>query len=749
MSEIIDDELPLSLITRLSPLNPRQDMTSDVSTLAATIRARGLLHPILVQALAGDEIGEFAVLAGGRRWRALRLLDSEDLDAPFVRVHIFKGSEAEAREAALAEAVTQKPLHPVEEFEAFSDLEKSGFDVPTIAADFALTERHVRQRLALGRTIAPVRALWREGTISRDIAEIFAAGSPEAQEAALQAEMALPEFSRWAGYRIRKLIRREVVEAQEALAKFILGEPARRASYELLGGRVEESLFSEETVLLDRAIAQNFVNGYLLQAAEEIMQQEGWGRAEIASGAHPDPDPVDVEPDYTAKEERRLEAIKAQLRDAHDPEDRAALEREEEEIDTRAFLRAVPKKARATLGVRAEMDGQGRLEIIRAIPQAEPEELPEQEDGDAPTVSGSNRRASNPRERNEPEPPAIPPAPGGKEADEIFQDALGAGLASATARNPYLALALATAALGCSHGCIGIGLRTTFDEVDAPRHELLQRLESSHFLTALAIVAPIPLADLSAAFAELVARAICFDDVKPGQTRNFMSLATRMGAARNDVADALDYKALFAALSREDALDAIRAIDGEAAANEAAKLRKPKIVERAAILAKDRKWLPGALATLFASEPQDTRSTAQAMVEAIESDEAGQGEVERRGDEIWSGAEDAPAEDAALAQLAWTKDVETFCLASRSLPVLAKFLAERCYRDDESKIYLSEFREALAEFGKGLDPHFALSAREQDAALADLGIKQKRIQGATHLIGLALRKVSEARQAAE
>lgn len=65
MSEIIDDELPLSLITGLSPLNPRQDMTSDVSTLAATIRARGLSHPILVHALVGEE--GYAVLAGGRR----------------------------------------------------------------------------------------------------------------------------------------------------------------------------------------------------------------------------------------------------------------------------------------------------------------------------------------------------------------------------------------------------------------------------------------------------------------------------------------------------------------------------------------------------------------------------------------------------------------------------------------------------------------------------------------------------------
>ncbi|CAN2533076.1 hypothetical+protein [Methylocapsa aurea] len=773
MSEIIDEELPLALITRLSPLNPRQDMTSDVSTLAATIRARGLLHPILVHALAGDEpgdpgeIGEFAVLAGGRRWRALRSI-APDLNA-YLKVHIFKGSDAEAREAALAEAVTQKPLHPVEEFEAFADLEKSGFDVPTIARDFALTERHVKQRLALGRLSPRVRALWREGTISRDLAEVFTAGTIEAQDAALDSCGDAPQL-----YFVRKALRREGVGAHETLAKFILAEPARRASYELLGGRIEESLFSEETILLDRTIANNFVDGYLLAAAEEIMQQEGWGRAEIAGGA--DPDPIEVEPDYTAKEERRIEAIRAECRECTDGDRRLALDKEADEIDIRAFLRALPKKTRAALGVRAELDSNGQLEIIRAIPQVEPEEE-ELEAGalarDPATgeIVQAGGKAAKTRERGEPEPPAIPPAPGGKEAEEIFRDALGAGLASATARNPYLALALATAALGCSHGCVGIGLRPSFDEPDAPpRHDLLQRLAPSHFLTALAVVATIPLADLTAAFAELVARAICFGDVKPAQTQNFLSLATRMGAVRNDVAEALDYKALFLALSREDALDAIRAIDGEAAALDAAKLRKPKIVERAAILAKDRKWLPETLESLCAREAEDTRSTAQAMVEAIEADEkeldddaAGEVFEARRATRETAGDADATETDenageAAgeakpntidIAQSEWTKEVEIVCIGQRDLPIMAQFLAMRCYRDEASKITLSDFRDAMWDFGENLDPDYLLATGEQDGPLADLGIKQKRIKGVSYLIGLAIREDSEARKAAE
>ncbi|TDX64029.1 ParB family chromosome partitioning protein [Methylosinus sp. sav-2] len=750
MSEIIDEELPLSLITRLSPLNPRQDMDSDVSTLAATIRARGLLHPILVHALAGEGLGEFAVLAGGRRWRALRSIDPDATS--YLKVHIFKGSDAEAREAALAEAVTQKPLHPVEEFEAFADLEKAGFDVPTIARDFALTERHVKQRLALGRLSPRVRALWRDGKISRDLAEVFTGGTIEAQDAVLDGCNDAPQL-----YFVRKALRREGVGAHEALAKFILAEPARRASYELLGGRIEESLFSEETILLDRTIARNFADGYLLDAAEEIMRQEGWGRAEIEGGMLPGPDPLPFDSDYTAKELRRLETINKQLVGA-DAEDRAALEKEVEEIDLRAYLRAIPKKERAALGVRAELDSNGNVEIIRAVPQAEPEmELEEREEIAEPGAARKDAKAKT-CEQSAPEPAAIPPALGGKDQEWIIRDAIGGGLARATARNPYLALALATAALGCSHGCVGIGLRTTFDDPpEPPRHDLLQRLAPSHFSTALAIVATTPLADLTVAFAEVVERAICFDDVKPAQLQNFVSLAQRMGAVRTDVAEALDHKALFQALSRDEALDAIRAIDGEAAAAEAGKLRKPKIVERAAILAKDRKWLPEAAATLFASGPEDTRSTAQAMVEAIEADEKGldddaAGQVFDARRAARETEESAAEIEANAAARNWAREVEIACIGERGLHIMSRFLIERCYPNEGAANYaVSDFRSDLQAFGQSINPDFHIDAHEQDAVLFDLGVTAKRKTKSGYvLLGLSWREIGDkARDAAE
>ena len=93
----------------------------------------------------------------------------------------------------------------------------------------------------------------------------------------------------------------------------------------------------------------------------------------------------------------------------------------------------------------------------------------------------------------------------------------------------------------------------------------------------------------------------------------------------------------FRASTRDAMTAAIRAIEGEAAAAEAAKLGKPALVERASVLATDRKWLPKILAEAATLPPltahgeerearleprtMDTRTTAEAMLDAIEADD--------------------------------------------------------------------------------------------------------------------------------
>src|SRR2546423_15048037 len=103
-------ELPVDLI---SP-NPRQPRDSfDEQTLLAlaeSIRARGVLQPVLVRPLVG---GRYELVAGERRWRAAQLAERDTLPA-LIRRH----DDSESLEVALIENMAREDLNPVAEARA-------------------------------------------------------------------------------------------------------------------------------------------------------------------------------------------------------------------------------------------------------------------------------------------------------------------------------------------------------------------------------------------------------------------------------------------------------------------------------------------------------------------------------------------------------------------------------------------------------------------------------------------------------
>ena len=107
-------ELPVDLI---GP-NPRQPRSSfaDESLLALTdsIRARGVLQPVLVRPLPG---GRYQLIARERRWRAAKLAEHETVPA-VVRHH----DDAASLELALIENMAREELNPVDEARACAAL---------------------------------------------------------------------------------------------------------------------------------------------------------------------------------------------------------------------------------------------------------------------------------------------------------------------------------------------------------------------------------------------------------------------------------------------------------------------------------------------------------------------------------------------------------------------------------------------------------------------------------------------------
>jgi ParB family chromosome partitioning protein len=107
-------EIPVELIAP-NPNQPRRSFEEDsLLALAESIRARGVLQPVLVRPLVG---GRYELIAGERRWRAARIAERDTIPA-VVRRH----DDAESLELALIENMAREDLNPVEEARACAAL---------------------------------------------------------------------------------------------------------------------------------------------------------------------------------------------------------------------------------------------------------------------------------------------------------------------------------------------------------------------------------------------------------------------------------------------------------------------------------------------------------------------------------------------------------------------------------------------------------------------------------------------------
>ena len=134
--------LPIDLI-RPGPYQPRQDMREDtLQELADSIRAQGLVQPILVRPLGDGE--QFEIVAGERRWRAAQMAGLQEISSVVRRV-----PDKAAIAMALIENIQREDLNPLEEALALDRLIR----------EFDMT--HEQAANAIGRSRAAVSNLLR------------------------------------------------------------------------------------------------------------------------------------------------------------------------------------------------------------------------------------------------------------------------------------------------------------------------------------------------------------------------------------------------------------------------------------------------------------------------------------------------------------------------------------------------------------------------------------------------------------
>jgi ParB family chromosome partitioning protein len=126
-------DLPTDMIAP-NPHQPRQTFDeASLLALAQSIKARGVLQPVLVRPLPG---GTYELIAGERRWRAAQLAELPSLPA-IVRHH----EDAATLEVALIENMAREDLNPIEEARACAALTE----------ELGLTREEVGQRVGRSR----------------------------------------------------------------------------------------------------------------------------------------------------------------------------------------------------------------------------------------------------------------------------------------------------------------------------------------------------------------------------------------------------------------------------------------------------------------------------------------------------------------------------------------------------------------------------------------------------------------------
>ena len=99
-----------------NPRNPRRNFAdAELDELAASVRERGIIQPIVVR---GARSGEgYEIIAGERRWRAAQRAGLHD-----VPVVVLDVSDGEALELAIIENVQRADLNPLEEAAGYQAL---------------------------------------------------------------------------------------------------------------------------------------------------------------------------------------------------------------------------------------------------------------------------------------------------------------------------------------------------------------------------------------------------------------------------------------------------------------------------------------------------------------------------------------------------------------------------------------------------------------------------------------------------
>tara|TARA_B100001057_G_scaffold68898_1_gene62673 strand:+ start:404 stop:1267 length:864 start_codon:yes stop_codon:yes gene_type:complete len=170
-----DTRIPISKL-RANPLQPRRLFNKEsINELAASIKSKGLVQPILVRP-SDKNPGDYEIIAGERRWRAAQIAQLHEMPAVIKNLN-----DVEALEIAIIENVQRSDLTVIEEAAGYKRLIES--------------YGHTQEQLSeiVGKSRSHVANIMRLLTLPQSIQDMITEGKITAGHARAIMNSAFPE----------------------------------------------------------------------------------------------------------------------------------------------------------------------------------------------------------------------------------------------------------------------------------------------------------------------------------------------------------------------------------------------------------------------------------------------------------------------------------------------------------------------------------------------------------------------------
>lgn len=153
------ERLPLAELTR-GRYQPRREMQPErLEELAASIRTRGVMQPIVVRPLPEGSEARYEIIAGERRWRAAQMAELDVIPAV-----VRELDDETALALALIENIQREDLNPIEETIALKRL----------MDEFSLTQQQTAD--AVGRSRGQIANMLRLLALEEDVQTLLERG---------------------------------------------------------------------------------------------------------------------------------------------------------------------------------------------------------------------------------------------------------------------------------------------------------------------------------------------------------------------------------------------------------------------------------------------------------------------------------------------------------------------------------------------------------------------------------------------